>query len=849
MDLIWGYTGILSLGPRPVLRARRLRDGHVPDAPDRPRRHLPQRPARLHGVPRLEGAALALERLPTASASRRAAGRARCRALLAFVFGFFAFRSRIKGVYFSIITQALTFAAMLLFFRNETGFGGNNGFTDFKRILGHRRCTTPATRMALFVLTGARAARRLPALPLRWSRSKFGRVLQAIRDAEIARHVLRLRPAALQALVWTLSAVMCGIAGALYVPQVGIINPSEMSPANSIEIAIWAAVGGRGTLVGADPRRAPRQRRARAGSRWRIPSLAVLPRRAVHRSSRCSCRDGIVGLVRKLRAASTWRRRAPRRPAQARHERRRPSRRRPTMEAGAERSRHRRCTRRRRAARRRRQPRRARHRAHGLILYLDDVSVSFDGFKALNELSLDIDAGRAALHHRPQRRRQDDDDGRHHRQDAARRGHACSSARRIDLTALTRSRDRAAAASAASSRSPTVFEQLHGVREPRARAARPTRACWRDAVRAPDAGEQRDRIDEMLETDRPDERARRAWPGLLSHGQKQWLEIGMLLMQDPKLLLLDEPVAGMTARGDRAHRRAAPVARGQALAWWSSSTTWSSCAASRSKVTVLHEGSVLAEGPHGRGAERPARDRGLPRGRMKRLLQRRSSLNQYYGGSHTLWDVDLECRRASRVVPHGPQRRGQDHAAQVPHGPAAGDVGRDHVRRHATCAGAPAERARALGIGYVPQGREIFAALTVEENLRMGLASRKRGARDDPGADLRAVPGAEADAAAGAAATCRAASSSSSPSAARWRSSPKLLILDEPTEGIQPNIVHEIGDIILALNRGAGVTVLLVEQKLPFARRVARSFRILESGRVVATAHRRSSPTTWSGGT
>ena len=119
--------------------------------------------------------------------------------LLAFVFGFFAFRSRIKGVYFSIITQALTFAAMLLFFRNDTGFGGNNGFTDFKRILG-LPIATPQTRMALFVLTGCDAARR-SSCSARWHRRhrKFGRVLQAIRDAESARDVLRLRPAALQA--------------------------------------------------------------------------------------------------------------------------------------------------------------------------------------------------------------------------------------------------------------------------------------------------------------------------------------------------------------------------------------------------------------------------------------------------------------------------------------------------------------------------------------------------------------------------------------------------------------------------------------------------------------------------
>ena len=169
--------------------------------------------------------------------------------LLAYVFGYFAFRSRIKGVYFSIITQALTYAAMLLFFRNETGFGGNNGFTDFKRILGFA-ITTPETRVALFAITGATLIGTL--LVARFIvTSKLGRILAAIRDAESRVMFCGYNTVNYKLFVWTLSAVICGIAGALYVPQVGIINPGEMSPANSIEIAIWVAVGGRGSLVGA----------------------------------------------------------------------------------------------------------------------------------------------------------------------------------------------------------------------------------------------------------------------------------------------------------------------------------------------------------------------------------------------------------------------------------------------------------------------------------------------------------------------------------------------------------------------------------------------------------------------
>ena len=169
--------------------------------------------------------------------------------LLAYVFGYFAFRSRVKGVYFSIITQALTFAAMLLFFRNATGFGGNNGFTDFRRVLDIP-IATPQTRMALFAISAAVLAGTL--LLARWIvTSKFGRVLAAIRDAEARVMFCGYDTMHYKLAIWTLSAVLCGIAGALYVPQVGIINPSEMSPANSIEIAIWVAVGGRGTLAGA----------------------------------------------------------------------------------------------------------------------------------------------------------------------------------------------------------------------------------------------------------------------------------------------------------------------------------------------------------------------------------------------------------------------------------------------------------------------------------------------------------------------------------------------------------------------------------------------------------------------
>ncbi|MCT4716983.1 urea ABC transporter permease subunit UrtC [Enterobacteriaceae bacterium H18W14] len=168
--------------------------------------------------------------------------------LLALVFGFFAFRSKIKGVYFSIMTQALTYAGMLLFFRNETGFGGNNGFTGFTTLLG-MPITATSTRIGLFIATVLLLIASL-AVGFALARSKFGRVLTAVRDAENRLVFCGYDPRGFKLLVWTLSAVLCGLAGALYVPQVGIINPGEMSPTNSIEAAIWVALGGRGTLIG-----------------------------------------------------------------------------------------------------------------------------------------------------------------------------------------------------------------------------------------------------------------------------------------------------------------------------------------------------------------------------------------------------------------------------------------------------------------------------------------------------------------------------------------------------------------------------------------------------------------------
>lgn len=247
VDLIWGYAGILSLGHGVFFALGGYAMGM----------HL-MRAIGTEGVYRSElpdfMVFLDWKELPWYWYGFSNFGFALGMALivpgiLAYIFGFFAFRSRIRGVYFSIITQAMTYALMLLFFRNDTGFGGNNGLTDFKRLLGFS-LQEPTTKLGLYVTSVVVLV--LAYLACRYLvMSKLGRVLMAVRDAESRLMFCGYNPHGYKLFLWTLSAMLCGLAGALYVPQVGIINPSEMQPANSIEMAIWVAVGGRGTLSGA----------------------------------------------------------------------------------------------------------------------------------------------------------------------------------------------------------------------------------------------------------------------------------------------------------------------------------------------------------------------------------------------------------------------------------------------------------------------------------------------------------------------------------------------------------------------------------------------------------------------
>lgn len=248
VDLIWGYCGILSLGHGAffglggymmgMYLMRQIGTRGVYGDPILPDfmvfLNWKELPWFWHGFQSFPYAMLMVVLVP---------------GLLALIFGYLAFRSRVTGVYLSIITQALVYALMLAFFRNDMGFGGNNGFTDFKDLLGFN-LATPATRMSLFLCTAV-ALGGSYVLCRYVVASRAGRVIAAVRDAESRARFMGYRVENYKLWVFVFSAVLAGVAGALYVPQIGIINPGEFSPAQSIEIVIWVAIGGRGTLYGA----------------------------------------------------------------------------------------------------------------------------------------------------------------------------------------------------------------------------------------------------------------------------------------------------------------------------------------------------------------------------------------------------------------------------------------------------------------------------------------------------------------------------------------------------------------------------------------------------------------------
>ncbi|HSO47333.1 MAG TPA: urea ABC transporter permease subunit UrtC [Rhizobiaceae bacterium] len=247
LDLVWGYCGILSLGhgaffalggyAMGMYLMRQIGTRGVYGNPELPDfmvfLNWKELPWYWHGFDQFWFAAIMIMLVP---------------GLLAFAFGWFAFRSRVTGVYLSIMTQALTYALLLAFFRNDMGFGGNNGLTDFKDILG-MNVQADSTRAILFAASAIALALGVIVTAAITS-SQLGKLMVAVRDAESRTRFLGYRPEMVKLFAFTVSAVMAGIAGALYVPQVGIINPGEFDPGNSIEVVVWTAVGGRGTIIG-----------------------------------------------------------------------------------------------------------------------------------------------------------------------------------------------------------------------------------------------------------------------------------------------------------------------------------------------------------------------------------------------------------------------------------------------------------------------------------------------------------------------------------------------------------------------------------------------------------------------
>jgi urea transport system permease protein len=534
IDLIWGYCGILSLGhgaffalggyAMGMYLMRQIGTRGVYAHPILPDfmvfLNWKELPVFWYGFQHFPYALLMVVLVP---------------GVLAFVFGWFAFRSRVTGVYLSIITQAMTFALMLGFFRNNFGFGGNNGLTDFKDILGFN-VQAQGTRAALFAMSCI--ALGLCFLVCRaLVTSKLGKVLVAIRDAESRTRFLGYRVESYKLFVFTLSACMAGIAGALYVPQVGIINPSEFAPANSIEAVIWVAVGGRGTLTGAvlgailvNYAKTTFTTGALAPY-WLflLGGLFIAVTLFLPRGIRRSCAAG--GGVERMDVRTT-----------------------------------------------------------SSQLYLDNVSVSFDGFKALNGLSLAVEpgemraiigpngAGKTTMMDVITGKTQPDE------------GEVVFEGS-IDLTRL----DEANIANLGIGRKfqkPTVFE-MHSVEDNLILALAADRRA-RANINWSETADEMARIDRILDTIRL-KPARGRQAGALSHGQKQWLEIGMLLAQEPKLLLVDEPVAGMTdAETHQTAELLKEINREKTVIVVEHDMTF--VRELGVKVTCLHEGSVLAEG-------------------------------------------------------------------------------------------------------------------------------------------------------------------------------------------------------------------------------------------------------------
>ena len=609
--------------------------------------------------------------------------------------------------------------------------------------------------------------------------SRAGRVIRAIRDAESRTRFLGYPVETYKLWLFVFSAIIAGVAGALYVPQIGIINPSEFSPINSIEAVIWVAVGGRGTLYGAV-----------AG--------AVLVNYAKTYLTGAFPEVWLYALGRIVRAGDGVSAARDYRPG-----------------AGA--------AQRQISGRSNAMERSQKMSVRDKRLYLEDLTVSFDGFKALNELTLYVDPGELLCIIGPngagKTTMMDVITGKT-RPDSgtawfgsginllrAVRGRNCGGRNRAEVSEADRVRT------------------VDGVREPGAGVGR--HRSFLKTLRARITPAQNERIDEVLEIIGLS--AQRSVAGKNTRARPEAVARNRHAVDaEPGAAPGGRAGGRHDAARDRAHGRTAAVAGGRAFG--------GGCRA-RYGLRSIHRPPrrgvarrhVIAEGNMDKVQKDP-RVIEVYLGSVSVLAIK--ALNQFYGGSHTLWDVDLAVPAGSRMCLMGRNGMGKTTLLKCIMGLQAASSG-GITFDGSDLLKCPAEQRARLGIGYVPQGREIFSHLTVEENLRVGLGVRKNGPRTIPsrifdlfpvlkkmmnrrGGDLSG--GQQQQLAIGRALVLE----------------PKLLILDEPTEGIQPNIVHEIGDIVLRLNQEEGLTVLLVEQKLPFARRVASEFCILDKGRRVA---------------
>ena len=499
--------------------------------------------------------------------------------LFAAAFGYLTFRSRIKGVYVSILTQALAFAAWLLFNRNEMNLGGTNGLTDFKTLLGFS-LQTQATQRALYVVTVLALIGAF--LLCRWVvTSKLGKVLRAIRDNEHRLRFCGFSTTGFKVFVFALSALLAGVAGALYVPQVGIITPSQMGVLPSLEVVVWVALGGRGTLIGA-ALGAVVVNGLRTYLTTKVPQLWPFLLGGLFVGGVLFFPNGLVGLPNQCRrwlgqrfgrlkssgedAGNLPSSNGQRRGGTDQNLEKRPV----DLETAEE---------------------------HGMtrpretIIYLEGVTVSFEGFLALRDLNFFMERGELRFVIGP------NGAGKTTLLDVISGKVKPVKGRVIfeegtDLLPL-REHQIANQGIGRKFQTPTAFPH-HTVFDNLALALRGKKGVL-PSLFGRHGREERERIEAILEWIGLSEHAER-FAGTLAHGQRQWLEIGMVMAQEPKLLLIDEPVAGMTGRErEETGLLLEGIAREHSVLIIEHDMEFVRHFAK--KVTVLHEGTLLCEGP------------------------------------------------------------------------------------------------------------------------------------------------------------------------------------------------------------------------------------------------------------